>query len=320
MRLLILSGKQSAFINVVDWPETQPGTLVFRWPGRAIKCGSQLTVRDGQTAVFFRDGKAMCTFGPGRHTLTTANLPLLDGLIHGLTGGVNLFTAEVYFLSQRVFVGLEWGTASAIDLADSDLGWASLKAGGSYSLRIADPLLFLHQFAGQHMHRIEALQHYLNGSVLAQFNSLLGNHRCTYAESRAELRDFASALKVKVRHDFAKFGLELMDLFIRDFSVHEQVGQAFRTRAEMEVLHVDSYLQYQVGNALVAPASGGWNWPMQMGVGSMLFHLMARELGFGPPAWGYPPGPQVCICNQCRSTTHPGARFCSNCGYKLAPH
>lgn len=277
-------GKQKSFIDVIDWPDAHPDTLVFRWPGRDIKCGSQLIVREGQTAVFFRDGKAMNTFGPGRHTLTTANLPVLGSIIESFTGGVSLFTAEVYFLSQRVFVDLRWGTATSIDLSDSDLGWASVKARGSYSLRISEPLLFLNQFAGQHMHRIEALQSYLNGSLLNHLGPLL-NCR-SYGQSRAGLRELAAALKVKLRHDFGKFGLELVDLFIQDYSVDEEVRQAFRTRARMEALKVDSYAQYQAGNAIAALAV-----PQLSNV----------------------------VCNQCQATGPPGAHFCSNCGFKHRP-
>ena len=95
-----------ALIDVIQHPSERSDEIVFRVPQQGageFKFGSQLIVREGQAAVFFRDGKALDTFGPGRHTLNTNNLPLLTGIMGIAFGGATPFTAEVYFVSLREF-------------------------------------------------------------------------------------------------------------------------------------------------------------------------------------------------------------------------
>ena len=111
--------------------------MVYRVPetGAAISAsGRRSIVRESQTAVFYRDGKALDTFGPGRHTITTANIPLLADLVGLLTRGQTPFTAEVYFVNMRDFIDMKWGTPEPIALRDKDLGLARLRAFGSYSM------------------------------------------------------------------------------------------------------------------------------------------------------------------------------------------
>ena len=125
--------------------------MVYRVPETGagdFRIGSQVVVRENQNAVFYRDGKALDTFGPGRHTITTANIPLLAGLVGLLTRGQTPFTAEVYFVNMRDFIDMKWGTPEPIALRDKDLGLARLRAYGSYSMAISDPQLFVTKIVG----------------------------------------------------------------------------------------------------------------------------------------------------------------------------
>ncbi|MBS2035287.1 SPFH domain-containing protein [bacterium] len=288
-------GKPKEIINVIEWPDTHPDVMVFRWPEHGagdIKLGSQLTVREGQVAVFFRDGKAMDTFGPGRHTLTTANLPIIEGFIKGFTGGSNVFSAEVYFISQKVFTDLKWGTPNPIDLKDPDLGWVQLRAFGSFSIRITEPMLFLNSLVGQQrLYTSQALNQYLKGSLRTHLNDLIGTTFESYAKIRSELQELASAMKIKVRNDFGKFGIELIDFFIQDVSVPEEIQEAFRLRAKMGALGVGNYMQYQAANAMVEMAKnpGGGGMAMQMGAGLGMGQMVGQQMGYPPPGYGYPP-------------------------------
>ena len=266
-------GKGKEIINVVEWPDPHPDHIVYRWPEHGageIKFGSQLTVRESQVAVFFRDGKALDTFGPGRHTLTTANLPMISDFIKKFTGGSSVFSAEVYFINQKVFTDLKWGTPNPIDLKDPDLGWVQLRAFGSFSIRINEPQLFIGTLVGQQrLYTTQALNQYLKGSLRTHLNDLIGTNFESYAKIRSEVSELASAMKVKVRNDFGKFGVELVDFFIQDVSVPEEIQEAFRMRAKMGALGVQNYMQYQTANAMVEmaknPGAGGQ--VMQMGAG-----------------------------------------------------
>ena len=147
--------------NVMKWEVVEPtrGTydwsqadeLVRRFPESGsgeIRLGSQLVVREGQKAVFFRDGKALDVFSPGRHTLSTNNIPLLTGLLGIPFGGTSPFTAEVYFVSMREFTNLKWGTAQPLVFRDQDFGMVRLRAFGTYSIRVSDPQLLVSQIVG----------------------------------------------------------------------------------------------------------------------------------------------------------------------------
>jgi membrane protease subunit (stomatin/prohibitin family) len=295
-------GKQREIINDIQWADPHPDHIVYRFPEHGpgdIKFGSQLTVRESQVAVFFRDGKALDTFGPGRHTLTTANLPIVENLVRAVAGGSNVFSAEVYFINQKVFTDLKWGTPNPIDMKDPDLGWVQLRAFGTFSIRVTEPQIFINQLVGQQrLYTTQALNQFLKGSLRTHLNDLIGTTFESYAKIRGGLNDLASAMKVKVRHDFAKYGIELVDFYVQDVSVPEEIQEAFRMRAKMGALGVQNYMQYQTANAVVEMAKnpGGGGQAMQMGAGmgmGMMFpQMMAGQMGYGPPGYpppGYPP-------------------------------
>ena len=132
--------------DIVEFVDETGAEMVHRVPERGsgdFRIGSQVIVRESQHAVFFRDGKALDTFKAGRHTITTANLPLISGLIQQATSGKTPFTAEVYFVSMREFLDLKWGTAEPIPLRDTDLGLVRLRAFGTFSMQVSDPALFV---------------------------------------------------------------------------------------------------------------------------------------------------------------------------------
>ena len=119
-----------------------------------FRLGSQVIVRESQRAVFYRDGKSLDLFDPGRHTITTANLPILSGMLRLVTGGNNIFTAEVYFVNMREYTDLKWGTPQPISLRDTDLGLVRLRAFGQYTMQMADPKRFVDRDCGYagHLH------------------------------------------------------------------------------------------------------------------------------------------------------------------------
>ncbi|PIW08347.1 MAG: virion core protein (lumpy skin disease virus), partial [Comamonadaceae bacterium CG17_big_fil_post_rev_8_21_14_2_50_60_13] len=111
-----------AMFDVIQYQDRTGQEMVMRFPPNGpgeFNTGSQLIVQEGQVAVFFRDGKALDTFGPGRHTLTTQNIPILSSLMSIPFGGRSPFTASVYFVSLKTFTDLKWGTKEPIVFRDS---------------------------------------------------------------------------------------------------------------------------------------------------------------------------------------------------------
>ena len=168
-------------IDVVEAPDQQREQMVVRIPevgSGDFRLGSAVNVRESQAAVFYRDGKAMDVFSAGRHHITTANLPILSGLLKLGTGGQNIFTAEVYFVNLVEFLDWKWGTPEPVTLRDQDFGIIRLRAFGNYSVQITDPQLFVTKIVGTGRgYRTNDIQDYLRGMIISRFTDVLGESK-----------------------------------------------------------------------------------------------------------------------------------------------
>ena len=143
--------------DVIEYPDEMRDEIVHRFPETGFgdfRIGSQVIVREAQSAVFFRDGRALDTFKAGRHTITTANVPYLIDLIGKAFNDRTPFTAEVYFVSMREFADQKWGTAQPIIIRNPGmgLGVALLQGFGSYSFQVANPQQFLFATESSNLH------------------------------------------------------------------------------------------------------------------------------------------------------------------------
>ena len=296
-----VTGATEGLIEVIEWRDYDPKVLVKRFPENGpadIKFGAQLIVRPNQAAVFFYQGQALDVFGAGTHTLETANLPGVMSVIKHVTGGHNIFSAEVFFVNQMVIDDMKWGTPNPIDLKDPDLGWVQLRAFGEFKVRVTDPKLFINEVVGgRRMYSAQEVRNFLMGSVRTKLNDLIGTTFESYGKIRSNTEDMAAAMKFKLREDFGKYGIELQDFFINDISVPEEIQEAFRMRAKMGALGIsgpNAYTQFQASNAMLEaaknPGAGGqaMSAGMGMGMGMMFPQMMQQSMGMGHPQGGYP--------------------------------
>jgi excisionase family DNA binding protein len=252
-------------IDVVEAPDQGPDELVVRKPEYGsgdFRLGSQVIVRESQRAIFYRDGRSLDTFEPGRHTITTANLPIISTLMRFGTGGNNVFTAEVYFVNMREFTDQKWGTPEPISLRDTDLGLVRLRGFGQYTIQIADPKRFVDQFVGtQGMYRTAQISDYLRSVIISKITDMLAENMTSILDLPRLFNELSAAMRATLQDDFLAMGIALKQFRIVSISPTEETAKAIDERASMGAIgDMNAYMQFKaaraIGDAAQQPGGG----------------------------------------------------------------
>lgn len=265
-------------IDVIEAPNVAGNTIMQRLPETGpgdFRMGSQVIVRESQTAIFFRDGKALDVLHPGRHTLSTANLPVISGMIGWATGGRNPFPAEVVFLNMRQFVDQKWGTSQPLVFRDADLGMARLRARGSYAFQVADPTMVVNNVVGaQGAYSTNQISDYLRGMIVQRFVDILGEQKISVLDLTASYNELSSGARASLQDDFAALGFRLTAFYVEAITPTEETEKAIDERASMGAIgNMDSYMKFKAARALgdaAANPGGGGGTAEGMGMGAGL--------------------------------------------------
>lgn len=272
--------------DVVEYPSEMADELVHRFPETGVadlRFGSQVIVRESQAAVFFRDGRALDVLGPGRHTITTANVPLLTDLLGKLFGDRTPFTAEIYFVSMREFADRKWGTPQPIIVRNTGvgLGIALLQGFGTYSFQVTDPQQFVTQIVGQlGAYRTSDIENRLRTMLLSRLQDLLGE--TTANKNVLDLigltDELGAGVRAKAQDDFLAIGLLLKSFYIGNLKPSDKSAKELR---EMGMLDMQTYTQLQAADAMRDAAqnpSGGAELTAGIGAGMGIGNVLSGSL------------------------------------------
>ncbi len=261
--------------DIVEYPDEMRDEIVHRFPESGsgdFRIGSQVIVREAQNAVFFRDGKSLDTFAPGRHTITTANIPLLVNLIGKAFNDRSPFTAEVYFVSMREFANEKWGTPQPIIVRNPGmgLGVALLQGFGTYSFQVADAQQFVTQLVGATgAYRTSEIKDRLRAMLLSKLQDLLGEttEASNVPELIALVEELGAGVRAKAQDEFKALGLTLKSFYIESLKPSTKSAEELRA---MGMLDLPTYTQLQAADAMRDAAqnpSGGAGLTAGIGAG-----------------------------------------------------
>jgi membrane protease subunit (stomatin/prohibitin family) len=287
-------------MDVIQYQDPTGQTMVSRWPAggtAAIRLGSQLIVEESQQAVFFRDGKALDTFGPGRHTLATENLPIVASVFGIPFGGKSPFQAAVFFASTKTFLDLKWGTKEPVIFRDQELAMVRLRAFGKFAVRIANAQLFVNSVVGSRgLYSTQGIEEYFRDVIVARLTDVLGENLTSIFDLPKLYDELGMGLKSRVADDFAKYGIDLVDLYLGAITPPEEVQKVIDERTGMGALgDMNTYMKFKtaraIGDAAANPGGGagstvgaGIGLGMGAGVGAMLPQMMREAMQGSSPA------------------------------------
>ncbi|HJJ28700.1 MAG TPA: SPFH domain-containing protein [Methanocorpusculum sp.] len=336
------------------WVEDNKGdNVIWRLP-KNIMLNDNVLVREDEYGIFFRDGKALKVYDkPDRYALTTENIPILKNILGTIVGNVQI--GEFYWAQKREFRD-KFGTSQPLAFRDVDFGVVQLRIFGQFSYKVVEPLMLITQFVGtKGITTSEEIVEWLKGTIVTVLNDTLGELKTKkqmgVLDMPAYLQEIEQLCLGKLTQETEIYGLKIMKFSGLNINMPEEVQEAINKRGAMSALGVN-YMQYQTGKAIEGFGEGaaqggegssgfammGAGAGMGMGMGGAMMNGMMggfnqQPAPFGGQQQGAPAqasAPQAAApaaaaaaaamvaCPKCGAQVKQGAKFCPECGEKMA--
>jgi membrane protease subunit (stomatin/prohibitin family) len=310
---------KSQFIEVIEWTDSSMDTIVYRFPvhNKEIKMGAMLTVRESQVAIFVNQGQLADVYTPGLYELSTNNMPIMCKLNSWKYGFNSPFKAEVYFVNTKQFIDQKWGTQSPLPMMDPQFGQIEVRARGTYSFRVSEPVTFMREvFGTKEGLRTDEITRQLRSYIIQYVKDAMAESKMSFFDLQGNLIEFSDTVKKNLSERFTQMGLEITALSIEDFSMPEELRQAYREGSRYNLLggydrHVQNETLKALNSAASNPGGGGMaGLGATLGAGAFFGNMMSQTLGAGPRTTNI-------RCPYCNAGIPEQAKFCSNCGKTL---
>jgi len=275
---------RSQFIEIIEWTDDSRDTLSFRFPDedKEIKRGAQLIVRESQIAQFVYVGEFGDSFGPGKHSLTTDNIPILSRLKGWKYGFESPFKADVYYVVTRLFTGNKWGTSNPVMMRDQDFGIVRLRAFGTYDFRIVDPKKFLKEVAGTDNHfRLDEFADTMRSRLVSVFSEALAESKVPALDVATRYSELGEALLPLINPIISsKYGIEMPSFIVENVSVPPEVEAAIDKRSSMAAVgNLNDYVKFQMAQGFEKGGPGVGGVGAEMAVGMAMAQQMMNQPG-----------------------------------------
>jgi membrane protease subunit (stomatin/prohibitin family) len=271
------------FIEIIEATTPDPNLLMWKYADedQEIKNGAKLTVRETQHAMFLNEGQLADVFGPGMHTLSTENIPLLSRLKGWKYGFESPFKADIYFFNTHQFINNKWGTPAPILMKDPDFGQVRIRAFGSFDFKIADVATFFRQYCGTYIQlTLFELQAQLRDFVAPKFGEVLANQNLAVTDVAGNISDLSKRVEPELKTYFSQLGIELTQFIITSVTLPEEVTAHYDKMTNINMVKdMDKFTQFNTASA-IGDGKSGLNDAVQQGA---MLNMMMQQMQQNQP-------------------------------------
>ena len=339
------------FASVIEWNESNEGTLFWKFQSDEIKKDSRLIVRPGQDAIFLYNGVVEGVFEKeGNYEIESDIVPFLTTLKSFKFGFNTPLRAEVLFINTKEML-VKWGTKNAINLQAPGLpGGMPIRAFGTFSCKVGNYNVLIDKLAGiKQTYTVDNVKERIITDLNPMLMSWIGKEGRDMFNLQMDAGKIGDGICEELNREMSELGIAITNFTIESFSYPEEIKKMQEKAAAQAMIgDVNKYQQLAMADSFGKGGNGGGmmgdmvGLQMGMAMGQQMVNQMnmggQMNMGYGQPNMGgqmygqpnmgygqpnmnmggqQPAGGAVPkFCPNCGTPTN-GSKFCGNCGNKL---
>lgn len=325
-----------AIVEVVKY-NGMPNIMAWKYPNEELGTWTQVIVNETQEVVFVKEGKILDILGPGRHTLSTENIPILSKIINLPFGGKSPFSAEIWYINKAYSLDVKWGTAPAIQLQDPKYHiFVPVTAYGQFGIQVEDSKKFLTKLVGTLPNfNHDVMVKYFRGLFVSNVKNVISSYLIkkdiSILEINAYISEISEELKERIKPELEEYGINLVNFYVTSIETHEndsaviKLKEALSKRAEMDIVGYD-YTTERSFDTLESAAknkgsgsnlmNAGIGIGMGLGVGGQFGNQM-NSISTKMNTSNKTQNEAKIKCNKCGNILKASEKFCPECGERV---